>query len=187
MFLLPLDTQVSIEQKTIKLLNEKPPAIVEQVKEPTLEEKIATNYYKCNEAVEWIRADNAQCLPKQQTAQVTTQVQKPVRGAVNASNRQSTGNSYEPGQCVWYIKNKRADIPNNWGDASAWLGNAQRQGWPTGTTPVVGAVGWTSGHVVYIEAVNSDGTVTYSDMNGRFVAWEIGGGTVPASKYVYIY
>lgn len=102
-------------------------------------------------------------------------------------NSPGGANTYEPGQCTFWVKNKRPDIPNNWGDASAWLGNAQRQGWPTGTTPVAGAVGWTSGHVVYIEAVNSDGTVTYSDMNGRWVAWEIGGGTVPASKYVYIY
>lgn len=181
--LIGVGTPAPIEQKAIDLINEKKPAIVEQVKEPTLEEKIATNYYKCNEAVEWIRADNAQCLAKQQTAQVTTPTQKTVKRAVGGSQ----GNLYEPGQCTYYVKNKRPDIPNNWGDASAWLGNAQRQGWPTGTTPVAGAVGWTSGHVVYIEAVNSDGTVTYSDMNGRWVAWEIGGGTVPASKYVYIY
>lgn len=172
------------QQEIINLINEKKPAIVEQVKEePTLEEKIASNYYKCDESIFWIRADNAQCLAKQpEVAQVTTPAQKTVKQAVNAS-----GNGYEAGQCVWFIKNKRADIPNNWGNASAWLGNAQRQGWPTGSTPVVGAVGWTSGHVVYIEAVHSDGTVTYSDMNGNWVPFEVGGGTVPASRYQYIY
>lgn len=99
----------------------------------------------------------------------------------------SPGNAYEPGQCVWYVKNRRPDIPNNWGNASSWLYNAQAQGWSTGSEPRVGAVGWTSGHVVYIESVNGDGTVTYSDMNGRWIAFEIGGDTVPAGKYQYIY
>ena len=101
--------------------------------------------------------------------------------------RNAPGNAYTPGQCTWYVKNKRPDIPNNWGNASSWLYNAQSQGYSTGGNPRVGAIGWTSGHVVYIEAVNNDGTVTYSDMNGRWIAFEIGGGTVPAGKYQYIY
>jgi len=174
------------QQEIINLINEKKPAIVEQVKEPTLEEKIAQNYYKCDELTHWIRADNAQCLAKQpevaQTTQVTTQAQKPVRGAVNAS-----GNGYEPGQCTFWVKSKRPDIPNNWGNASSWLANAKAQGWSTGRTPQAGAVGWTSGHVVYIESVGPEGMVTYSDMNGRYIPFEVGGGTVPASKYIYIY
>lgn len=178
--LLPVfGVQAPTQQETLNLITEKKPAIVKVV-EPTLEEKIKKNYYKCKEEVEWIRADNGRCLAKQ--PQHTTKAQKPVRRAENAS-----GNGYEPGQCVWYVKNKRPDLPNNWGNASSWLGNAQAQGWPTGSTPVVGSVGWTPTHVVFIEAVNSDGTVTYSDMNGRFVAWEVGSGTKPASYYQYIY
>lgn len=96
------------------------------------------------------------------------------------------GNLYEAGQCTWYVKNRRPDIPNNWGNASDWLYNAQAQGWSTGSTPRVGAIGWTSGHVVYIEAVNGD-QVTYSDMNGNWVPFEKGSDTVPASRYTYIY
>ena len=99
----------------------------------------------------------------------------------------TSGNSYEPGQCVWFIKNMRPEIPNSWGSASSWLSSAQSQGWPTGSTPRVGAVGWTHSHVVLITAVNKDGTVDITDMNGRWIPYEIGYGTYPASKYQYIY
>jgi surface antigen len=182
-------TNGSLAPQQQELLNViyKPTVQVKKV-ELTIDQKIKSNFYKCNTEIQWIRADNAQCLNKPvvvRTPKTTTQAQKPVRRAENASG--STGNGYEPGQCTFWAKSKRPDIPNNWGNASAWLGNAQAQGWPTGSTPVAGAVGWTSGHVVYIESVGEDGTVTYSDMNGRFVAWEIGGGVRPASYYQYIY
>lgn len=99
----------------------------------------------------------------------------------------SSGNMYEPGQCVWYVKNRRPDLPNNLGNATSWLYNAQAQGLATGTEPRAGAVGWTSGHVVYIESVNADGSVNYTDMNGNWVAFELGSGTQPANYYKYIY
>lgn len=99
----------------------------------------------------------------------------------------SSGNSYEPGQCVWFIKNMRPEIPNSWGSAGSWLASAQAQGWPTGSTPRVGAVGWTPGHVVLITAVNKDGTVDITDMNGRWTPYEIGYGTYSSGKYQYIY
>lgn len=105
----------------------------------------------------------------------------------NGSGEAVAGNMYEPGQCVWAIKNWRPEIPNTWGNATNWLANAQAQGWPTGSTPRVGAVGWTYGHVVLITAVHKNGTVDIKDMNGRYVPFEIGYGTYPASKYQYIY
>lgn len=105
------------------------------------------------------------------------------RGSGNAI----AGNMYEPGQCVWAIKNWRPEIPNTWGSAVSWMSNAQADGWPTGSTPRVGAVGWTNGHVVLIIGVNNDGTVDIKDMNGRYIPFEIGYGTYPASKYQYIY
>lgn len=109
----------------------------------------------------------------------------------NASQPTGNGsvldNSYTPGQCTWYVKNKKPSLPNNLGNASEWLYNAQAQGMATGLVPRAGAVGWTSGHVVYIESVNPDGTVNYTDMNGRWVAYEIGGGVRPANYYTYIY
>lgn len=120
-------------------------------------------------------------------------VERPARNAVLETNSprsggySSSGNTYTPGQCTWGVKNWRPDIPNGWGNASNWLYAAQSQGWPTGNKPRVGAVGWTSGHVVLITAVNKDGTVDYTDMNGRFIPYEIGYGTRPASYYKYIY
>jgi len=99
----------------------------------------------------------------------------------------ATANTYEPGQCTWYVKDLRPEIPNTWGNASGWLVNAQADGWGTGSEPRVGAVGWTSGHVVLITAVNPDGTVDITDMNGRYIPYEIGNRTFPASKYLYIY
>lgn len=173
-------------QQELLTLIEKPPAIVQQVKpELTVEEKIKLNYYKCKDT-EWIRKDNAMCLPKTvQTVNVSTQAQKPVKSSQNSSVSVN-GNSYQPGQCVWYVKNLKPEIPNNWGNASNWLYAAQADGWATGTEPRVGAVGWTSGHVVYITGVSGD-TVTYTDMNGSWRPFEIGSGTVFASKYQYIY
>jgi surface antigen len=112
---------------------------------------------------------------------------KPNKPLVNSGGFSSSENLYEPGQCVWAIKNWRPEIPNTWGNATDWLANAQAQGWPTGSTPRVGAVGWTYGHVVLITAVHKNGTVDIKDMNGRYVPFEIGYGTYPASKYQYIY
>lgn len=97
-----------------------------------------------------------------------------------------SGNSYEPGQCVWFIKNMRPEIPNNWGSAHSWLANARSSGWATGSTPAVGAVGVKGNHVVLITAINGN-TVTYTDMNGRYIPFEIATRTAPASNYMYIY
>jgi len=109
-----------------------------------------------------------------------------VSGASVNTAQNSSNNAYEAGQCVWYIKNLRPEIPNTWGNASNWLSAARSQGWPTGSTPRVGAVGWTSTHVVLITAVHGN-TVEYTDMNGRYIPYEIGYGTKPASHYMYIY
>lgn len=107
-------------------------------------------------------------------------------GLVRASNGAAVGNSYQAGQCVWFIKNKRPDIPNGWGSAYQWLGNARRSGWRTGSTPRVNAVGVRGNHVVLITGVSGN-TVTYKDMNGSWRPFEIGHGKRPASFYTYIY
>lgn len=98
----------------------------------------------------------------------------------------SAGNTYTPGYCTWYAKNRRPDLPNRLGNASAWVANAAAQGFATGTTPQAGAIGQQGNHVVYVESVNGDGTVTISEMNyhGLFV---ISSRTVSANSFVYIY
>ncbi len=96
------------------------------------------------------------------------------------------GNGYSAGYCTWYAKSKRPDLPNNLGNANTWVSRARAQGIPTGSTPRVGAIGQQGMHVVYVEAVNNDGTVTISEMNfkGRGV---ISSRTVAAGTFQYIY
>ena len=56
-----------------------------------------------------------------------------------------------------------------WGNANQWPASARAAGYTTSSTPRVNAVGVISagdfGHVVWIEAVNGDGTVDVSQYN----------------------
>lgn len=98
----------------------------------------------------------------------------------------SAGNTYYAGYCTWYAKNRRPDLPNNLGNADQWVYRAQAQGIATGSSPRAGAIGQQGMHVVYVESVNGDGTVTISEMNyhGLYVT---SSRTVPAGSFVYIY
>lgn len=99
----------------------------------------------------------------------------------------SAGNTYFKGYCTWYVKDRRPDLPNMLGNGGEWSGNAAAQGFATGSTPRVGAVAETNGHVAYVEAVNGDGTITISEMNGVAGFGNVGSRNVPASSYTYIY
>ena len=114
-------------------------------------------------------------------ANTTSAVQR-----TTSSRGSSSGNRYVAGYCTWYVKNKRPDLPNNLGNAYTWASRASAQGIGTGSTPRAGAVGQRGNHVVYVESVNSDGTVTISEMNhkGLYVRTVR---TLPASYFTYIY
>ena len=90
---------------------------------------------------------------------------------------------YPAGQCTWLVWSKRP-VPS-WGDASEWKWQAKKAGWTVSNKPVRGAVGWTYGHVVWVQSVHGK-TVTIVeanyDMNGS-----IRTRTVPTSKYTYLY
>ncbi len=90
--------------------------------------------------------------------------------------------AYAVGHCTWYVAQKRADIPTNWGNAKNWLNNALAAGYAVcqgrDCTPQRGAIislndsGWMArlwGHVAYIEEVNGN-QITISEMNhvGRY-------------------
>lgn len=81
-------------------------------------------------------------------------------------------NTYSFGYCTFYAKNRRPDMGNYWGNAANWYYNARAAGYAAGTAPRVGAVAWRpwggggAGHVAIVEAVNADGSITVSDMNG---------------------
>lgn len=109
------------------------------------------------------------------------------------------GNGYAYGYCTYYAYNRRAElgrpIGGNWGNAVSWAASARAQGFTVDHSPEAGAViqnggGWGGyGHVGIVERVNSDGSLTVSDMN--YAGWNIiSTRTVPASSvgsYNYIH
>lgn len=121
------------------------------------------------------------------SAQTSSQT-SPVRTVSRISQPRGSvaGNTYAPGYCTWYAKNRRPDLPNRMGNASAWISSAAAQGFATGSTPQVGAIGQQGNHVVYVESVHGNGTITVSEMNwsGLYV---VSTRTVAASNFRYIY
>lgn len=183
--IVPEPIQIVIEAK-IEIPEQ--PEQPEEPKEPTLQEKIATNFYECDESIEYIRADNAKCLPRytpsnspqtRQSTNNTTQSQSTVRTAEKPSS-----GWFPYGQCTYYVWSMRS--VGKWNNASDWLWQAQRDGYATGSTPRVGAIAWEPGHVSYVTAVHNDGTITVSEMN--YQGWGvISTRTAPASNFKYIY
>lgn len=98
------------------------------------------------------------------------------------------GNGYTPGQCTWHVKNLKADLPNNLGNANQWVGRARAQGIPTGSTPRVGAAGMrkTGNHVVYVLQVRGN-EVLISEMNYNWIPYAKRTIWKPANLYLYIY
>ncbi len=76
-------------------------------------------------------------------------------------------------QCVSYTAYKvgaqTGNYPRYWGNANQWPASARNSGYQTGRTPRANSVGVISagqyGHVVWVEAVNGDGTVDVSQYN----------------------
>lgn len=102
------------------------------------------------------------------------------------SRGSSVGNGYVWGNCTWYVKEMRPDLPNNLGNGGEWVANAAAMGLPTGSTPRVGAVAEEPGHVAYVESV-SGGYITISEMNYAGGLGQVHRRTVPAANYRYIY
>jgi len=98
----------------------------------------------------------------------------------------SAGNTYAQGYCTWYAKSRRPDLPNRMGNASAWTGSAAARGFATGKSPRAGAIAQQGNHVAYVESVNSDGTVTLSEMNWRGL-YVVSSRTTAAGNFNYIY
>lgn len=100
-------------------------------------------------------------------------------------------NTYYEGYCTWYVKNRRGStLPNTLGNANTWYSRAAAQGMAVGTVPKAGAVGTTErgefGHVVYVESVNADGSITISEMNYAGL-YSQRTRTANASEFRYIY
>lgn len=100
------------------------------------------------------------------------------------------GNGYSYGYCTWYVATRRA-IPGSWGNAYSWYYNAQMSGFKVGSTPVPGAIAWSSGmsyygHVGIVESVNG-GQIVISDMNYGGNWGRVTTRVDSASRYRYIY
>lgn len=76
-------------------------------------------------------------------------------------------------QCVsytaWKVIQRTGYYPYYWGNANMWPSSARAAGFSTGSTPRANSVGVISagqyGHVVWVEAVNGDGTIDISQYN----------------------
>lgn len=109
---------------------------------------------------------------------------------VSAVAPNSSGNTYAAGNCTWYAKSRRPDLPNRMGNAMYWYEAAKAAGFKTGTISKKGAIGvsfegW-AGHVVYVEEWYDDGTIKISDMNFAGLG-VVTTRTAHSSEFVYIY
>lgn len=83
------------------------------------------------------------------------------------------GMGYGCRQCVSYVAwrayKETGYAPVNWGNANQWPGSARGAGFSTGSSPRAGSAAVISagayGHIVWVDAVNSDGTVDISQYN----------------------
>jgi surface antigen len=160
------------EPISIVIKQEVPPPV-----EYTLEEKIQLNVNQCDEATQWIRADNAECLDK-----IPLSIENKPETIKNGS--QAPSGWYPYGQCTWYVWSQRS--VGQWNNASEWLRQARQDGWTTGTTPRVGAIAWEPNHVSLVISVNSDGTITVSEMNYKGLG-VVSTRTAPATQFNFIY
>jgi len=154
-----------------------------KTKKLTLKQKIAKNYYKCDDS-EWIRADNAKCLAKTQVvAQNTPTV---ARNSSYTPSYSTTGNTYSPGYCTWGVKNWVSWIPNGWGSGYEWPSSAQANGFTVSLTPTVGSVASSRliNHVAVVVAVGT-GTVTVKEMNYSGL-YSVNTRTTPITDWQYI-
>lgn len=135
--------------------------------------------------------------PKSSAVVETPVVHEEVKPSVlSVSHDQS--NTYPVGQCTWGVKSLAPWVGNYWGNANQWGDSARRAGFRTGHTPQVGSVivfpnvmyeGENYGHVAYVTAVNSDGTIEVLEANwgGNQQIGNYRGAFTPSSDAYYIY
>lgn len=139
-------------------------------------------------------AQTQQAAPAAQTQQPAQQAAPVAQAQPTVGSRSSNSvNTYGAGWCTWWVADQRAawgnPIPNNWGNAISWYGNAAAQGYGVGSVPAAGAIAYFPGanHVAFVESVNGNGTITISEMGYGFRAWGFNRRTISASSASYIY
>lgn len=107
------------------------------------------------------------------------------------------GYGYGCRQCVsyvaWRVGKERGYVPRNWGNANDWVANGRAAGYTVSREPRAGSAGviygGQYGHIVWVESVNGDGTLTVAQYN-YFNAGGPGWGNfsrmiVPSGTYQY--
>ena len=79
-------------------------------------------------------------------------------------------NLYTSGQCTYYVFDRvGGKIGSTWGNANNWANAAASAGYTVNNRPSAGAIMQSTagayGHVAYVESVNSNGSITVSEMN----------------------
>ena len=91
---------------------------------------------------------------------------------------------------AWLLAYEAGHVLPNWGDAYAWLYNAQGTGYATGYTPAIGSIAVYSNHVAYVAAV--DGNMVYikeGGYNGHYMERWVSAtseGTQSLQGYIYL-
>ncbi|OEK67279.1 N-acetylmuramoyl-L-alanine amidase [Staphylococcus equorum] len=107
-------------------------------------------------------------------------------------------NLYDWGQCTWHVFNKRAQIGKGistyWWNANSWDTGAAADGYTVDHKATVGSILQSDqgyyGHVAFVESVNSNGSITISEMNYGASPGIVTYRTIPASQvssYKYIH
>jgi surface antigen len=101
------------------------------------------------------------------------------------------GYGYYKCQCTsfvaWRLRNNNGfSLPRAIGNGGSWHIWAKNNGYVVNNTPAVGAVAEMSGHVAWVSAVHSNGTVTIEEYNWGFNKL-YNTRTVPASNFWYIH
>ncbi|HLR19185.1 MAG TPA: CHAP domain-containing protein [Staphylococcus sp.] len=112
-----------------------------------------------------------------------------------ANTSGSSNNLYTSGQCTYYVYDKvGGKIGSTWGNANNWASAAAASGYTVNNSPSQGSILQSStgamGHVAYVENVNSDGSITVSEMNYGQGAGVVTSRTISASQassYNYIH
>ena len=110
----------------------------------------------------------------------------------------TSSNPMPYGWCTWYAWQWRYEhgspLPGGLGNARYWASQLASKGFDVGSTPAYGAVFVSGagyyGHVGIVTAVNGDGTIEITDMNGVSGWGRVGSKTVSQSewgKYQFVY
>jgi surface antigen len=119
---------------------------------------------------------------------------------LNSNVFASAGNRYAPGNCTWYVYERRQQVGqpvgSYWGNANTWASSARAAGLLVNRSPAAGAVlvdqaGY-FGHVAFVERVLPNGDVYITEMNNYAYGGfnQVNDRTISAgqaSSYLYIH